>query len=469
MQVIETISDGLKRELKVVIAAQELHTRLNAKLNEMKNTVRLKGFRPGRAPIEHLRKFYGRSVMAEVVQETVAETSKEAMAGREGRPAFQPAITFPEDRQTAEKVIEGSADLEYTMYFEILPKIELAELKTLSVEKEVAAVTGADVEKGISQLVTASVVYEPKDGAAEMGDRLTVDFTGKIDGEAFEGGSAEDAYVVLGKGGFIPGFEEGLEAAKAGEARSISVTFPEDYQARHLAGKPAEFSVTVKEVAAPRTPEVNDGFAKSLGLESSGKLKEAIRNKIEGEFETASRTKLKRALLDVLDKAHQFELPPSLVGSEFDALWGELTAQLKQANKSFEDEGASEEKAREEYGKIAERRVRLGLILAEIGQRNSIRISDEDIKRAIIERARQFPGQEGQVIDYYKKNPGATVELRAPLYEEKVIDFALELVKVQNKEVSAEELFSMPDEHHHTRECGPGCGHDHHHHDHEHK
>jgi len=379
----------------------------------------------------------------------------------------------------------------------VLPKIELADLKSISLEKEVAAPAKEDIEKSMKRLLEANVAYEKKEGEAEKSDRLTIDFIGKIDGEPFEGGASEDAFVVLGSNQFIPGFEDGLYAAKAEEQREIRVTFPEDYQAAHLAGKDAVFDVTVKEVAAPVEAKADDEFAKSLGLESLAKLEDAIRGQLQKELDGASRNKLKKALLDALDERHSFEMPPSLIESEFQSIWQNVTRQLERSESSFEKEGTTEEKAREDYRKMAERRVRLGLVLSEIGNVNEIRITDDELRRAMIERARQFTGQERQVLEYYRKNPSALNELRAPVYEEKVISFALELVKLNDKKVSAEELLASAAEqerengllneddgghahhdhghdhehghHHHEHgdDCGPDCGHDHGH-DHEH-
>lgn len=476
MQITETLSEGLKRELKVVIAADELDARLQAKLDELKDKVRLKGFRPGKVPLAHLKKVYGRSAMAEVVQQAVAETSSQALSGRDERPAFQPEIKLPEDEGAVEKVIDGGHDLEFVMAFEVLPKIELADLKKMKVERPVAEVGAEEVDRAIERIRNANLVYEAKDGPAENGDRLTLDFVGKIDGEPFEGGKGEDAHVILGRGMFIPGFEEGLMGARTGEQRVFKASFPEKYQAAHLAGKEAEFDVTVKEVAAPRVPEADDEFAKSLGLESLGKLKDAVRDQIAKDYAEASRRKAKRSLLDALDQAHSFELPPSLVESEFQSIWREVTHHLEHAKKTFEDEGSTEEKARAEYRAMAERRVRLGLVLSEIGQRNEIKVTDEEVRRAVMQRAQQFPGQERQVIEFYRKNANAMLELRMPIFEDKVVDFTLELADVTEKKVSPEELFKPEEDgplhmhdHDHDHECGPDCDHEHGDHDAGHK
>jgi trigger factor len=485
MQVTETVSDGLKRQLKVTVPAGELKARAETKLEDLKSKVRLNGFRPGKVPLAHVRQLYGRSVMAEVLEQTVGETSSKALADRKERPAFQPDIKLPEDQTAVERMIEGASDLEYTMSFEILPKIELTDLKAIELEKEVAEPTEDDLRASLDRLLKANVAYEAKDGPAANGDRLTIDFKGSIGGEAFAGGTGEDAYVVIGSGQFVPGFEENLIGARAGEQRDIKVTFPDDYPAKNLAGKEADFSINVKEAALPVEAKADDEFAKSLGLESFDKLEEAIRGQLQKELDTAARNKLKKLLLDALDERHSFELPPSLIEAEFEGIWRNVTRQLEQSKSTFEAEGSTEEKAREEYRKLAERRVRLGLVLSEIGNENQIRIADEELRRAMLDRARQFPGQERQVVEFYRKNPGALNELRAPVYEDKVISFALEMVKVSEKKVTPSELLEFAKEqereeallsggethdhgHDHDHECGPDCDHDHGGHDHDH-
>jgi trigger factor len=446
MQVTETVSDGLKRELKVTVALPEIQEKVDARLHEMKQRANIKGFRPGKVPVEHLRRLYGRSIMTEVLQQTISETSQKAISEREERPAQQPQINLPEDSQGVESVISGEADLEYTMSFEVIPDMELADLRQLKLEKEVAEVEDEDIDKSVQQLLESSASYEPKDGAAEDGDQLKVDFVGKIDGEPFEGGAAEDIAVLLGKNNFIPGFEEGLIGAKPGEERVVNVTFPEEYGAEHLAGKPAEFDVKVKEVGAPKLPEADDDFAKTMGFDSMDKLREAIRDKLGKELEQASRTKLKRQLLDELDKAHDFELPASLVEQEYNELWQQTTQQMERSGQSFEDMGMTEEAEQARNRKLAERRVRLGLVLAEIGQRNNIEVTDEEMKRAMMDQARQYPGQEKQVIEYFQQNPNALMELRGPVFEEKVVDYALAMAEVNEKAVSKDDLFKMPEE-----------------------
>jgi trigger factor len=460
MNITETTTEGLRRQLKVVIGADELERRLSARLDELKGKARLKGFRPGRVPKEHLRKIFGRSVMAEVVQQAVAESSREALSQRDERPAFQPQVGFPESKAEIDGVYAGKSDLAYTLSFEVLPHFELMDFNKLALEKPVAAVTDADIDKSLDRILAANLRYKPKDGAAKDGDRLIIDFTSSMDGKPFEGGSAEDAPVVLGSGNFIPGFEEGLKGARTGEDHEIDATFPDDYPEAKLAGKTAHFSVKVKEVGAPEKPELDDAFAKSLGLESVDALRETVKQRLEQDRADASRLKVKRALLDALNEGHSFELPPTLVDNEFQSIWNEVTADLERSKHSFEDEGTTEEKAREEYRELAARRVRLGLVLSEVGNRNQITVTDDEINRALLERVRQFPGQERKVYDHYRSNPELLAEFKAPIFEDKTVDFILELAKVTEKKVSAEELYADPDGDH---------DHDHHGHDHSHE
>jgi trigger factor len=447
MQITETSNEGLKRTLQVTVPAGELGKRFSDRLDEIKDRVQLKGFRKGKVPVPHLKKMYGRSLMVEVLQDTVRETSNQALADRKLRPAMQPSVTLPEDQAEIEKVLAGQADLSYSMTFEVLPAIELADFKTLKLERLVADVDDEATDKAIGDLVERSVTFTPEEGrAAQTGDRVTVDFVGKIDGEAFEGGSAEGAPIVLGQANFIPGFEEGITGAKPGEERDVTATFPEDYPVEKLAGKAASFAVTVKEVAAPVRPEVNDDFAKTLGAENVAELKDLVKQQIAREYATVARQKLKRELLDALEKAHEFELPPSLVDNEFAVIWQQLEANLKRAGKTFADEGKSEEETRAEYRKIAERRVRLGLVIGEIADKNDLKITQDEMRKALIEQARRFPGQEKTVYEYYEKTPGALAELRAPIFEDKVVDFVIEKAKPADKKVSKDELFKTAED-----------------------
>jgi trigger factor len=476
MQVTETSSSGLKRELKVVVAQGELSERFSVRLDEVKDRVQLKGFRKGKVPREHLSRLYGRSVMAEVVQQAVEETSRKAISDRNERPAHQPNINLTEDKDEIERVLSGKSDLSYTLSFEIIPPIAIADLTQLKLEREVADVTDEAIDKGVADLVERSVKYEPEAGrAAGKGDRLTIDFLGRIDGQEFEGGKGEDTQLVVGEGQFIPGFVEGLEGAKAGEERIVKTRFPDDYPASDVAGKDAEFAVQVKEVAKPVRPEIDDEFAKTLGAQSVSNLRELVRAKIGNEYASVSRMKLKRQTLDALDKAHDFTLPETLVSGEFEGIWQRFVRTLQSEGRSLADAGRPEEELKAEYRKIAERRVRLGLVIGEIGEKQKVQVSQEELKRALIEQARSYPGQERFVYEHYEKNPSALVELRAPIFEDKVVSYILEQAKPSEKKVSLEELLK-PDprdelalpHHGHDHDHDHDHGHDHHHHDHGH-
>jgi trigger factor len=444
MQVNVENSEGLKRQLKVVIPAADLGQRFTARLDEVKDQVQIKGFRKGKVPLSHIKKVYGRSLMVEVLEKAVEETSRQAMVDRKERPALQPQIKLPEDQAEIEKVIDGKADLAYGMTFEVLPEITITDLSALKVERLVAPIESSAIDEAVTTLANRNTSYEAEAGrAAADGDRLTLDFLGKIDDVAFDGGKGEDVFLVLGQGGFIPGFEDGLKGSTAGDEKVITATFPEDYGAKELAGKTAKFETKVKEVSAPKKVEINDEFAQSLGAADLLKLRELIEGQIQREHDQASRAKLKRSLLDALDKAHDFILPPTLVASEFESIWGQVTAEMKRAEQAFPHEGKTEEEARAEYQKIAERRVRLGLIIGEIGDKNKVQVSQDDLRRALMEQARRFPGQEKMIYEYYEKTPGAVAELRAPIFEDKVIDFIIDAAKPTDKSVSKEELFKQ--------------------------
>ena len=444
MQVTETNTDGLKRTLKIVVAQGELGERFSQRLDEIKDRVQLKGFRKGKVPVTHLKKVFGRSLMAEVLEQTVKETSSQAIAERKERPAEQPSIVLPDDQDEIERIIAGQADLAYSMSFEVLPEIQITDLTQLKLERLVADVEPEQLDKAIAQLAERARTFEPEaERAAQSGDRVTLDFVGKIDGEPFENGADEDMSVVIGQGNFIPGFEEGMLGAKAGEERVVTARFPDEYPSETLAGKEATFDVKVKEVAKANEPAIDDKLAETLGVESLDKLRELVGAQLKGELDQAARLKLKRELLDALDKAHDFALPTSLVDREFDSIWRQLTRSLEQAGKTFADEGKTEDEARAEYRRLAERRVRLGLVIGELGDRNEIEVTQDELRRALIEQARRYPGQEKFVYEYFEKTPGAIQELRAPIFEDKVVDFVLEQAKPTESKVSRDELMKQ--------------------------
>jgi trigger factor len=448
MQTTETLSQGLKREYQVVLAAGELALKLDAQLAGMKDKVRINGFRPGKVPMGHLKRLYGKSIMGDVVQEAVNEAQQQIISENKYRLAGQPKLDFPEDRDEMEKVLEATGDLKFGLSFEILPSFELGAFDDIELERLVADIPDEDVQQSLDQLAERNRTYEPREegAVAQSGDKLTIDFLGRIGDEAFEGGASENADLVLGSGSFIPGFEAQLEGAALGEQRKVVVTFPAEYQAADLAGKEATFDVTVKAIAAPAAVAIDEQFAKNFGFDSVEKLREAVQARIKADYDRASRDKIKRALLDALDKKYSFELPQDMVEQEFAGIWGQVKAEMDSKGKSFADEGTTEDEQRAEYRRIAERRVRLGLVVAEVGEKAGVKVGDDEVSRAIMERARQFPGQEKLFWDYYQKNPQAVAEIRAPLYEEKVVDHIVGLAKVSDKTVSKDELFKPLDE-----------------------
>jgi len=448
MQVTETLAEGLKHEFKVSVPASDLDAKAGAKLVDLKDKVRLNGFRPGKVPVSHLKKVYGKSVMAETIDQTIRDTNTQIFTDRGFRLATEPKITMPTETKEVEELLAGKTDLNYTVAIEVVPTIQLADFKTFSVEKPVVEVTDVEVDEAIKRIAEQNRPFAAKDeGAkAENGDRVTINFKGTIDGVAFDGGTGEGIAVVIGAGQFIPGFEEQLVGIGTGETRTLKVSFPKNYASEKLAGQPAEFETTATLIEAPGEAKIDDEFAKTLGLESLDKLKEAARERLAAEFAGATRQRVKRALLDRLDDSHKFEAPPSLIAEEFNLMWNSIKAEMESSGKTFADENTTEDAAKEEYQKIADRRVRLGLVLSEIGEKNKITVTDDEVSRAVIERARQVPGREKEVWDYYRNNANALAQLRAPIYEDKVVDFILELANVTEKKVSREELFKDEDE-----------------------
>jgi trigger factor len=483
MEVIETRADGLQRELKVVVPAATLDERLTKYLDDMKGKVRLKGFRPGKVPMAHLRKMYGRSAMAEVINEVMTETVRDAVEKRDEKPALQPDIDL--DQAAMKDVVEGKGDLSFAIKYEVLPAIEVTGLDTIEVTRPVFDVPEGELDAELAKIAEANRDYANVERPAENGDRLKIDFVGKVDGVPFDGGAAEGVDIVLGQNRFIPGFEEQLVGATVGAATVVNVTFPENYPAENLAGKSAAFDVTVHEVAAPGEATVDDALATRLGLENAEALRTALKGQMQRAYDQATRAKTKRALLDALDERFKFDLPQKLVETEFQTIWRQVQGDMARRGASFDAEGG-EEKVRGEYQAIAERRVRLGLLLSEVGTNANVEVTDEEVQRALQDRIRQFPGQERQVIEYFRRTPQAVASLRAPIFEDKVVDYLLELVKVTETAVSKEDLMKDLEEdepaalhdhdhdhdhghdHHHHHDHGHDHGHGHHHHDHDH-
>ncbi|MEP1921386.1 MAG: trigger factor, partial [Ekhidna sp.] len=374
------------------------------------------------------------------------KSSEETLEERGERAAMQPQLDMTEDENEANQILDGKKDLDITMSYEIMPSFEVGDLSGLKIEKPVAEVAEEEVMAEITKIGEQSRPFEEKKGKAKDGDRITMSYLGKIDGEAFEGGADENGQLVLGSGQFIPGFEEQLIGKKAGDESVVKVTFPEEYQAAHLAGKEAHFDIVVKEVAKPGELVIDDEFAKNLGLESLEKLKEIFTTQVGNQYEGAGRQKVKRQLLDQLDEKYDFELPPTMLEQEFQGIWDQVMKDLEESKKTFADEDTTEEEAREEYMKIAERRVRLGLVLAEIGDKNKIQVTDEEMRHAVLQQAQQYPGQEKEIFEYFQKNPEQLAGIRAPIFEEKVVDYILELATVTEKKVSKEEILAQDED-----------------------
>jgi trigger factor len=436
MQVTETLAEGLKRQFKIVLPATDIDSKVEGRLRQLSSSVRIPGFRPGKVPIAMMKQRYGQSVMGEVLEEAVQDSSNRALADRGLRPATQPKVQVT-------SFAEGS-DLEYTLAIELMPEITPTDFAKLEVDKPKADVGEEEVQKALDGLAARRQSSKPvvEERPARADDILVIDFLGRLGGEEFAGGKGEDHSLKLGSGSFIPGFEDQLVGAKAGETREVTVSFPAEYHAADLAGKEAVFTVTVKELREPEAATVDEDFAKQLGFEELQGLRDAIKAQIEQEYSAAARLKVKRDLLDKLADSHDFPVPETLVEGEFEAIWKQVEQAKEKGQLEDEDKNKSDDELKAEYRGIAERRVRLGLLLAEVGRTNNITISDDEVRRALFDEARRYPGQERQVLEFYKKNPGAVESLKAPIYEDKVIDFILEMAKVNERTVTPEELLA---------------------------
>jgi trigger factor len=439
MEVCETKSEGLSRMYQVTVSKADLAAKLETKIAEAAPQINLKGFRPGKAPTSHIKRLYGPSIMKDVIDQAVQEGTKKAIDDNKIRVAQQPHIHLEGEY---EKIASGEADLAFHFHVEVMPEFTPADPATLEVTKLVAEVPESLIQERLQALAESNRTYSTKEGAAAEGDSLTIDFEGFLGNEAFDGGKADGAELVIGSGRFIPGFEEQLSGASAGEHRTLTVTFPADYPSENLAGKEARFEVDVKEVKAPDEAKVDEDLAKRFGLDGLDPLKNAVKLELENELRIAQRTKLKKSLLDAIDAAHSFDLPPNMLEGEFQEIWRQVQQEKEAGRLDADDAAKSDEELEASYRKIAERRVRLGLVLAETGRINNIQLRDEEIARALNAQARRFPGREKEVIDFYRRTPGALAQIQAPLYEDKVIDFILELAKVVENTVTRDELLA---------------------------
>jgi trigger factor len=440
MQVNETSSEGLKRELTVIVPAADIETKLADRLAEIGQSITIPGFRPGKVPMPLLRQRYGEAVRHEILERTIQDKTQEALTDKGLRAALEPTVEIV-------KFEEGS-DLEYKVAIEVLPEIEPFDFSSISLNRYVVTASEEGLAEALKRISEQHKRFDEAaaDHAAEEGDRVTIDFVGSVDGETFEGGTAEDFPLELGDKRFVAGFDEQLVGAKAGEQREITVTFPEDYPHDALKGKTAVFATTIKKVETPVIPEIDEEFAKTMGLESVDDLKNAVREQLERDYASVSRSRIKRDLLDKLSEVQHFELPAGMVEREFESIWHQVEHAKEHGELDEDDQGVSEEELKERYRKIAERRVRLGLLLSDVGRRNNLTVTQDDLSRAIGDQARRFPGQEQQVLEFYQRNPAATQELQAPIFEDKVVDFVLEMANVSEKTVELDELLRLESE-----------------------
>ncbi|MCC7268604.1 MAG: trigger factor [Caulobacteraceae bacterium] len=442
LQIVEKSGDGLSRVYGVTVPAADLAEKLEARIAELTPQMKIKGFRPGKVPPQHVRRMYGKELMSEVVQQALSESSQKVLEDNNLRPAGEPDMKPETDIQ---QVLDGKADLAYELSLDVMPEFEPTDLTKISLKRPVYEPTEKEVDEALADLAKQNRTYEPRTGKtvkAKKDDQVTIDFLGKLDGEAFAGGAGEDYDLILGSGSFIPGFEDQLIGAKPDSDVVVKVTFPEGYQAEHLAGKEAEFEVKVKAVKAPVDAPADDEFAKKLGVEGLDALKELLKTNLTQQFENASRFKLKRALLDVLDEKHDFPLPPRMVDAEFGAIWNQVEQDKERGSLPEDDAKKSDEELRAEYRKIAERRVRLGLVLAEIGRANDVQVTDQELGQAMRMEAMRYGQQAQEVFNYFRDNPQAQAQLRAPIYEDKVVDFIVGQAKVKDQTVSTDELLA---------------------------
>jgi trigger factor len=443
MQVTETLSDGLKRAYTVVVPAGDIESRRTARLTELGKTLRLPGFRPGKIPLPLVRQRYGTAVTAEVLEESVNAATQQVLSDRGLRPAMQPKV----DLVSLDPGTGAATDLEFKVEVELLPDITVPELKDISLERLKASVPDEAIDRALVELGkrNAELTEVTEDRGAETGDVLTVDYEGRVDDVAFPGGTGTDQDVEVGGSGFIPGFAEQMAGMRPGETRVIDVTFPAEYGATELAGEDAKFTITAKKLRRPVIQPQDDAFAEKLGLENMEALRGILRSQMQREYDQMSRLRIKRTLLDALAERATFTAPEGMVDSEFNQIWGRVEADMKAGKLDTDDAAKDEATLKAEYRAIADRRVRLGLLLAEIGRVNGITVQADEMTRAMRAEAMRYQGQEQQVMEFFRKNPQAAESLRGPIFEDKVVDYVLELAQVTEREVTPEALAEQPD------------------------
>ena len=453
MQIVETTNEGLKRGYTVTIPAKEIEARIDAEVKKVAPQVRMPGFRPGKVPANLIKKMHGESLHSDAFNASVRESIDALMREKKLRPALQPKVDLG-------KGYEQGKDAELSVELDVLPDITVPKIEGLKLEELTVPVNDAQVDEQLGRLAENQKSYSdaPKSKKAADGDQLIIDFVGRVDGEEFEGGKAEGAALVIGSGQFIPGFEEQLSGVKTGDTKTITVTFPSDYPATHLAGKDAEFDVTVQAVKVEGETKADDEFARSLGLESLDKLKQLLRGQLEQETAGLTRTQMKRQLLDKLASQHDFDVPPAMVEAEFEQIWQQLQAEAaKEADPAAAMKEIEAEKG--DYKRIAERRVRLGLLLSEIGQANGVEITNQEMQMLLQQAAQQYrPEDRERFIEYVRNEPMAQAQLRAPLYEDKVVDFLFDKAEISEREVTREELEAAIEAEESTDEIEPGKG-----------
>ena len=455
MTVTETLNDGLKRAYDVVVPAGAIAAKVETAIQQVAPQVRMPGFRPGKVPANLIRKMHGEALRREAMQEAINEAVNQLMTERGIRPAMQPTIDLNSGAAEGE-------DLKLSVALEVLPDVPDADIEGIALERLTVEATDADVDAALERLAQQQKSFEdaPAKAKAKAGDLVVMDYAGTVDGVAFDGGTGEDMEIELGSGRLIPGFEDGLEGVKVGDKKTVKVTFPADYPAENLAGKPAEFAVTIKAVKHAKTPAIDDTLATNLGLEGLDQLKTILKDQVESELNGLTRTYLKRKLLDHLAAAHSFEVPPSMVDAEFQQIWAQVTAEASDADK------AAMEAERGDYGRIAERRVRLGLLLSDIGQKNGVQVTQAEMNRLVAQEAARYRWQEREVQKYFAENAIAAAQLRAPLFEEKVVDFLLGKATITDRTVTRAELEAAIESEDETPIAGghvhgPDCDHDH--------
>ncbi|MDC0033440.1 trigger factor [Alphaproteobacteria bacterium] len=438
MQVNETSAEGLKREFKVVVPSIDVESSMVERLTEIGNSVSVPGFRPGKVPIALLKKRYGDAVKGEVLEKTIQDSWQQALTEKGLRPAAQPKVEIV--------TFEDGVDLEYTLAVELLPDIDPIDFSQIELERRVVKVSGEEVTKSLERLAESRRVFDTVDGRiAEKGDQVVIDFTGKVDGEEFAGGTVNDFELEIGGAAFLPGFDDQIAGMQGNDNRTIKINVADDHPNDQLRGKEVEFEVTIKEVREPKSANVDDDLAKSSGMENLDALKDAVTEQLGREYSQLSRAHLKKELLDKLSEEHSFELPEGIVDAEFEGVWKQVLDAKERDALDPDDKGKSDEELKANFRNISERRVRLGLLLADVGRVNNITVTQDDLNRAIHAEASRFPGQEARVLEYFQKDENALQELQAPIFEDKVVDFVIEMANINEKEVSLEELMGDTD------------------------